>query len=81
LLQVVEYQGHWVALLDWGPACWKRPVKLSTLRELFTSVRWKIQEKVASEVMPTLSTVVPSFSSSMLKCRLRGNLMLLGKSA
>ena len=21
LLQVVEYQGHWVALLDWGPAC------------------------------------------------------------
>ena len=23
LLQVVEYQGHWVALLDWGPACWK----------------------------------------------------------
>ena len=23
LLQVVEYQGNWVALLDWGPACWK----------------------------------------------------------
>ncbi len=23
LLQVVEYQGHWVVLLDWGPACWK----------------------------------------------------------
>ena len=23
LLQVVEYQGHWVALLDWGSACWK----------------------------------------------------------
>ena len=23
LLQVLEYQGHWVALLDWGPACWK----------------------------------------------------------
>ena len=23
LLQVVEYQGRWVALLDWGPACWK----------------------------------------------------------
>ena len=23
LLQVVEYQGHWVALLDRGPACWK----------------------------------------------------------
>lgn len=23
LLQVVEYQGCWVALLDWGPACWK----------------------------------------------------------
>ena len=23
LLQVVEYQGHWVALLDWGPACGK----------------------------------------------------------
>jgi len=23
LLQVVEYEGHWVALLDWGPACWK----------------------------------------------------------
>lgn len=23
LLQVVEYKGHWVALLDWGPACWK----------------------------------------------------------
>jgi hypothetical protein len=23
LLQLVEYQGHWVALLDWGPACWK----------------------------------------------------------
>lgn len=23
LLQVVEYRGHWVALLDWGPACWK----------------------------------------------------------
>lgn len=23
LMQVVEYQGHWVALLDWGPACWK----------------------------------------------------------
>ena len=23
LLQVVEYQGHWVALLDWGPGCWK----------------------------------------------------------
>jgi hypothetical protein len=23
LLQVIEYQGHWVALLDWGPACWK----------------------------------------------------------
>ena len=22
-LEVVEYQGHWVALLDWGPACWK----------------------------------------------------------
>lgn len=23
LLQLVEYDGHWVALLDWGPACWK----------------------------------------------------------
>lgn len=23
LLQVVEYNGNWVALLDWGPACWK----------------------------------------------------------
>lgn len=23
LLQAVEYQGRWVALLDWGPACWK----------------------------------------------------------
>ena len=23
LLQVIEYQGHWVALLDWGLACWK----------------------------------------------------------
>lgn len=23
LLQVVEYNGHWVALLDWGPACLK----------------------------------------------------------
>ena len=23
LLQVVEYNGQWVALLDWGPACWK----------------------------------------------------------
>ena len=23
LLQLVEYRGHWVALLDWGPACWK----------------------------------------------------------
>ena len=23
LLQVVEYNGHWVALLDWGAACWK----------------------------------------------------------
>jgi len=23
LLQVVEYKGKWVALLDWGPACWK----------------------------------------------------------
>lgn len=23
LLQVVEYRGHWVALLDWGPSCWK----------------------------------------------------------
>ncbi len=23
LLQVVEYQGHWLALLDWGPPCWK----------------------------------------------------------
>jgi len=24
LLQAVEYKGQWVALLDWGPACWKR---------------------------------------------------------
>ena len=23
LLQVVEYKDQWVALLDWGPACWK----------------------------------------------------------
>src|SRR4051794_6910696 len=23
LLQVVEYEGQWVALLDWGPATWK----------------------------------------------------------
>lgn len=23
MLQVVEYDGHWVALLDWGPGCWK----------------------------------------------------------
>lgn len=23
LLQVVEHEGRWVALLDWGPACWK----------------------------------------------------------
>lgn len=23
LLQVVEHHGRWVALLDWGPACWK----------------------------------------------------------
>ena len=23
LLQVVEYNGQWVALLDWGPAIWK----------------------------------------------------------
>lgn len=23
LLQVVEYQGQWVSLLDWGPATWK----------------------------------------------------------
>lgn len=23
LLQVVEHGGQWVALLDWGPACWK----------------------------------------------------------
>ena len=21
LLQVIEYQGHWVVLLDWGPVC------------------------------------------------------------
>ena len=23
LVQVVEHKGQWVALLDWGPACWK----------------------------------------------------------
>lgn len=23
LLQVIEFKGHWVALLDWGPSCWK----------------------------------------------------------
>ena len=23
LMQVVEHQGQWVALFDWGPACWK----------------------------------------------------------
>ena len=23
LLQVIEYKDRWVALLDWGPACWK----------------------------------------------------------
>ena len=23
LLQVIEYDGRWMALLDWGPACWK----------------------------------------------------------
>ncbi len=23
LLQAVEYEGQWVALLDWGPATWK----------------------------------------------------------
>ena len=23
LLQAVEYNGQWVALLDWGPATWK----------------------------------------------------------
>lgn len=23
LLQVVEHEGRWLALLDWGPACWK----------------------------------------------------------
>lgn len=23
LLQVIEYEGRWLALLDWGPASWK----------------------------------------------------------
>ena len=38
LLQVVEYQGHWVALLDWGPACWK-------LADRETYIGWTHQQR------------------------------------
>ena len=38
LLQVVEYQGHWVALLDWGPACWK-------LADRETHIGWTHQQR------------------------------------
>lgn len=38
LIQVVEYQGHWVALLDWGPACWKLAD-----RELY--IGWTAQQR------------------------------------
>ena len=38
LLQVVEYQGNWVALLDWGPACWK-------LADRETHIGWTHQQR------------------------------------
>jgi hypothetical protein len=38
LLQVVEYDGHWVALLDWGPACWK-------LADRETYIGWTAQQR------------------------------------
>ncbi len=38
LLQVVEYQSHWVALLDWGPACWK-------LADRETHIGWTHQQR------------------------------------
>ena len=38
LLQVVEYNGYWVALLDWGPACWK-------LADRETYIGWTAQQR------------------------------------
>lgn len=38
LLQVVEYEGRWVALLDWGPACWK-------LAERESHIGWNHQQR------------------------------------
>ena len=38
LLQVIEYQGHWVALLDWGPSCWK-------LADRETYIGWTGQQR------------------------------------
>jgi uncharacterized protein DUF4338/DDE family transposase len=38
LLQVVEYNGQWVALLDWGPATWK-------LADREEWIGWTLQQK------------------------------------
>ena len=38
LLQVVEYQGHSVGLLDWRPGCWK-------LVKQETHIRWTHERK------------------------------------
>ena len=38
LLQVVEYNGHWVALPDWGPACRK-------LADRETYIGWTQQQR------------------------------------
>ena len=38
LLQVVEQDGHWVALLDWGPAAWK-------LADRDESIGWTAQQR------------------------------------
>lgn len=38
LLQVVEYHGQWVALLDWGPAAWK-------LADREAWIGWTVQQR------------------------------------
>ena len=38
LMQLIEYRGKWVALLDWGPACWK-------LAEREAHIGWTHQQR------------------------------------
>jgi hypothetical protein len=59
LLQVVEYNGQWVALLDWGPATWK-------LADRDDWIGWTAQQKAESLSLYTCVGTRPVYTIAIL---------------